>query len=186
MTRRPPWKPTAVWALAGVTFALSLAALAALIGQTGPLMAGAGLGFSQSHDQRAFALLSTSAAMDRLRAEAEERRALALSPYQNTARLRLAYAYAASGPPVDAQAIGELATSYDLVQYDYTVASWRIAFGLENWGRLPPDLRRSVYAEAMAFGRAHSRDVDVQRVLQSIRDPQGRLAAALWLHALKK
>jgi hypothetical protein len=186
MTRRLRWKPAALWGLAGLTLVASLPALAALIGQTGPLMTGAGVGFSQAHDQRAFALLSTGAPLDRLKAETEARRALALSPYENAARLRLADAYAASGPPVDVQAIGQLATSYDLVQYDYTVASWRIAFGLANWGRLPPDLRRSVYAEAMAFGRANSRDVDVRRILQSIRDPQGRLAAALWLHALKK
>lgn len=186
MSRHMRWKPSALIALAGLAVVASLVSLPALVSRSGPLMALPWLGYSQAHDQKAFALLSTGDPVNRLEAETEIRHALALSPYDNTARLRLAYAYALSGPPLDREAIRQLALSYDLVQYDYTAATWRIAFGLNNWSRLTPDLRREIHDEAMAFGRVHSRDVDVRRVLKSIQDPQGRLAAALWLHALKE
>lgn len=184
MKGRVQWKGWALIALPVLALAASTASLAALVWRSGPLMSLEAIGFAESHDKRAFALLAGGAPA--ARAEAEDREALALSPYQNTARLRLAYAYALSGPPADRLAIEQLAVSYDLMPYDYTVAAWRIAFALENWGRIPPDLRRAVYAEAMAFGRAHSRDVAVPAVLKSIRDPEGGLAAALWLQALKE
>lgn len=185
MTRIRRWKLPALSSLAGLTLVASLASLAALVSEAGPLMSAHGIGLAAPHDARAFALLSSDRSSRRVEGEQEARRTLDLSPYDNTARLRLAYAYSLNGPPEDQLAITELAQSYDLVQFDYTVAAWRIQFGLNNWGRLDPDLRRSVYREAMAFGRAHSEDVNVIKVLQSIRDPQGRLAAALWLHALK-
>jgi hypothetical protein len=183
MTRRLSWKPAAIIALAGLAFAASAASLAALIGQAGPLMHLRTLGFADSHDKKAFALLASGPSA-RDEAAAEARRALALAPYDNTARLRLAYAEALGPAPANRHAIDDLAMSYDLVQYDYTVAAWRIQFALNNWESLTPDLRRAVYAEAMAFGRSQSREVDVRRILQTIKDPQGRLAAALWLHAL--
>lgn len=186
MSRRMRWKLPAVATLAGVAFAASLASVAALVFGSGPLMSFSSLGYAQAHDRKAFALLSTKDPTKRLEAEAEIRRTLSLSPYDNAARLRLAYAYALSGPPLDGEAIHQLAVSYDLVQYDYTAAAWRVAFGLNNWSRVTPDLRRQIHDEAMAFGQAHSRDVDVSRVLKSIHDPEGRLAAALWLHALKE
>lgn len=185
MKRSRPWKLPALAGLAGLTLLASLASLAALVSEVGPLMSIRGIGLAAPHDAKAFALLSSHGPSRRAEGEQEARRALDLSPYDNTARLRLAYAYSLSGPPEDQLAITELAKSYDLVQFDYTVAAWRIQFGLNNWDRLDPDLRHSVYGEAMAFGHAHSQDVNVIKVLQSIRDPQGRLAAALWLHALK-
>jgi hypothetical protein len=43
-----------------------------------------------------------------------------------------------------------------------------------------------VFAEASAFGRAGSQDVNVRQALSNVRDPQGRLAAALWLRTLKR
>lgn len=185
MTRARRWKLPALAGLAGLTLLASLAALAALLSETGPLMALRGVGLAAPHDAKAFDLLSSGRSSLRPEAQQEARRALDLSPYDNTARLSLAYAYSLGGPPQEQLAITELAKSYDLMQFDYTAAAWRIQFGLNNWGRLDPDLRGSVYAEAMAFGRAHSRYVDVPRALQAIHDPQGRLAAALWLHALK-
>jgi hypothetical protein len=111
---------------------------------------------------------------------------MALSPYDNEARLRLVYIDALRHPPVSSIGVARLAESYSLIPYDYTVAAWRIRFGLEHWAALTPELRAAIYEEAMAFGRVGSQDVNVRPILQSIHDPQGRLAAALWLQLLNR
>jgi hypothetical protein len=117
-------------------------------------------------------------------AAAQIDRALALSPYDNQARLRLVYIDALRHPPVGPAGVALLEQSYSLMPYDYTVAAWRIRFCLEHWAALSPALRDDVYQEATAFARSNSQQVSVIPILQSIHDPQGRLAAALWLRLL--
>lgn len=179
MTRTPPWKIVAAAGLAGTTLLLSAAALASLSGVATPL------GFAETHDRRAYELLVKSSAPDALdAAAAQAERALALSPYNNSARLRLTYIDTVRRGALGGEGLARLAESYDLVALDYTVAAWRVRFGLEHWRELTPALRKAVEAEALAFTRAGSQDVAMTSVLQSIRNPEGRLAAALWAHAL--
>jgi hypothetical protein len=165
--------------------ALSGAALAALSGWPAPPFSGPALGFSEPHDRRAFDLLSgdqTPAAL--AGAEAEAKRALALSPYNNAARLRLMYIDAQRRGSLGPAGLQHLARSYDLVPLDYSVAAWRVGYALEHWSQLTPEVRAAVQNEALAFGRTDSRDANVRAVLGRIRNPEGRIAAALWLRTL--
>ncbi|THD77663.1 MAG: hypothetical protein E7812_12950 [Phenylobacterium sp.] len=185
MSRARNWKLAAAAAIPITALLASVAALAALVGQTGPLMWTGPIGLAESHDQRAFLALEHPERPKALaEASREVGRALTLAPYDNAARLRLVYIDTLGHQSLGPQGLARFAESYGLIPYDYTVATWRIQFGLEHWGSLTPDLRAAVFAEAMAYGRAGSQDVNVSRVLQSIHDPQGRLAAALWLRLL--
>jgi hypothetical protein len=179
------WKITAAVIVAGAALLASGTALWALLAGGGPFMGSRLAGFAESHDRRAFRLIERSKAPASLDAASVEiGRALALSPYSNPARLRLAYIDTVRNGHLGAAGVAELARSYDLTPYDYSIAAWRIRFGLEHWRALTPELRASAHAEAMAFANAHSSDVDVPSVLRTIRDPAGRLAAELWLQEL--
>jgi hypothetical protein len=187
MSRRWDWKLSAASGICLAAFLAAAAALAAIVGQTGPLMWTRTLGFAQSHDAVAYRALEGGRSAAALSAATDQiNRALTLSPYDNQARLRLVYIDSVRHPPVSPAGVARLEESYSLMPYDYTVAAWRIRFGLEHWALLSPELRLEIYAEAMAFGRAHSQDVDVRPILQSIHNPQGRLAAALWLPLLNQ
>ena len=185
--RRWGWPLVTAAGVSAAALLLSIAGLAALLGQAGPFMGSTLLGFATGHDQRAFDLLAhrpTPAGLAKAGAESEM--ALALSPYDNAARMRLLFADTTRHGRLTPAGLALFARSYDLIPYDYTVAAWRIGFGLEHWATLTPDLRSAVFAEALAFGRAGSQDVNVRAVLSNVRDPQGRLAAALWLQTLKR
>jgi hypothetical protein len=185
MTGRQTWKIGLAAGLASAAILLSAAELGALVGHTGPLMWSPILGSAESHDDISFRILehaSTPAAITAATAEVD--RALELSPYDNQARLRLVYIDALHHPPVGPAGVAMLEQSYSLMPYDYTVAAWRLRFGLEHWAALSPAARDEVYQEAMAFARSNSQQVSVVPILQSIHDPQGRLAAALWLRLL--
>jgi hypothetical protein len=184
----PYWKTAAAGGLAATALLLSVLALAALSGAPAPPFNSRALGFADPHERRANALLRHDRSARSLGAAAKEAQAaLALSPYNNAARLRLAYIEAASqegrlGPA----GLVHLTQSYDLVPFDHTVAAWRIGFALEHWEQLTPEVRGAVQAEAHAFSRSGSKDVNVQAVLRTIRNPAGRLAAALWLRELSR
>lgn len=181
MTRTLPWTIVAAGGLAATTLILSVTALASLSG------AGTPLGFAETHDRRAYDLLVKSSAPEALEAAGVEAgRALALSPYNNSARLRLAYIDTVRRGGLGGEGLARLAQSYDLVSLDHTVAAWRVRFGLEHWRELTPELRKAVEAEALAFSRSGSQDVGMALVLQSVRNPEGRLAAALWAHTLAR
>lgn len=186
MSSSNAWKTILAGALTGATLLLSASALLALGAQAGPLMWPRAIGFAYPHDRRAFHILEAKApsSAELEQAVAETGRAVALSPYDNAARLRMAYAGALLQGALKGESLKRLAESYDLIPYDHTVAAWRIAYSLEHWDSLTPDVRTAVQAEAMAFGRGLSSDVDVRRVLKSIKNPEGRLAASLWLRAL--
>jgi hypothetical protein len=185
MTERRSWKILLAGSLTCAALLFSLAELAALVGRTGPFMWTPILGVAESHDEISFRMLKRASTPEATAAATMEiDRALALSPYDNQARLRLVYIDALRHPPISPAGVALLEQSYSLMPYDYTVASWRIRFCLEHWAALSPAVRDEVYQEAMAFGRSGSQQVSVAPILQSIHDPQGRLAGALWLRLL--
>lgn len=185
MIRTPGWSITVAAILSAATLALSCLGLAGLFPLGAIHIGSFAGGFAVGHDRRAYQLLQTSRSPDALARAAEESRlALSLSPYDNSARLRLAYVDRLQHRSLGPAGVVQFSRSYDLVPYDHTVAAWRLRFGLENWAALTPEARAAVRREAMAFGRANSADVDVRGVLGSIHDPNGRLAGALWLHAM--
>ena len=180
MTRSGRWKLAALGAVA--TAALGAGTLSVVAYAGGWIL----VPLADVHDRRAYELLDRSmapAALDQ--AEAEVKRALALAPYSNTARLRLAYidSIRHHGVLTDAGR-ADLARSYDLVALDHTVAAWRVKFALDHWRELSPDLREQVYQETMAFGRLGSQDADVNASLKAVQSPEGRVAAGLWSQAL--
>jgi hypothetical protein len=179
------WKTTATGVLAAGALLASGSAIWALSAQGGPFMWTRLSGFAESHDRRAFRLIDRSNSPADLDAASRAiGRALTLSPYSNAARLRLAYVDTVRHGRLGPAGVAQLARSYDLTPYDYSIAAWRIRFGLEHWRDLTPELRTSVHAEAMAFASGQSSEVDVKAVLRTIRDPAGRLAAELWLQEL--
>ena len=141
------------------------------------------LGLTPGVDEAAFKALAPPA--DLPNAEAKARLAIRLSPYQNNARLRLAYIDTLNAGRLTNIGEAEFRRSYDLLPIDADVAAWRIKFGLEHWQELTPTSREAVYREAMAFSKVGSHDVDVPTILESISNPSGRLAAALWRQSLQ-
>ena len=181
MIGSPGWRLGSAGALALAAAILSPMAIAGLSGVRTPI------GFAEGHDKRAYSLLLASSKPSTLDLAAQEARAaLQLSPYNNSARLRLTYIDTLRRGSLGPDGLAHLARSYDLIPYDHTVAAWRVRFALEHWRELTPEVRRAVEAEALAFSRANSRDANVRSVLTSVQDREGRLAAALWLRALAR
>ena len=183
-----PGQITAVLAsLAASGAALSLAGLVVL--NTGATVGEPpfAIGLSQGLDEAAYRRLLDSPSVAELDwAAAKSRQALAVAPYENGPRLRLAYIETLRHGRLTPEGVQLFAQSYDLVPLDPNVAAWRIGFGLEHWASLTPDARRAVYEEAKAFHQLRSRDVDVRRVLRGVRSSSGRLAAALWLSSFER
>jgi len=181
----PNWKLVASGSLAASAALAGVLALLAYAGLPAFPFTGRILGFSEPHDRRSLqAVVGATRPEDLQRAEREAKAALALSPYNNLTRLRLAYIEAERLGRLGPVGLTHLGRSYDLVPLDASAAPWRVRLALEHWGQLTPEIRMAVYQEAMAFGRSGSREADVRPVLASIRNPDGRLAAALWLRAL--
>lgn len=180
-----PNVPTLGVSLSLITIVLSVFGLISLNSGAAISMGGLVFGSSQGLDQSAFARLKANATRSDLdEAARRARMALQLSPYLANSRLRLVYIDAQAGR-LSPAGLAEFSRTYDLIPRDPAVAAWRIQFGLEHWTQLNPATRRAVYEEVMAFGRLPSEDVPVRRILGSIHDPSGSLAAALWLRALE-
>ena len=179
-----------ILALATLSGAIGLASLTALIALNTGAAAGLGpftLGSTDGYEKQAHALLlGTPTPADLDRAEALARKTLAISPYANTARLRLAYVDSLRHGAMTPEGVRLFVQSYELLPTDQNVAAWRIRFGLEHWAQLTPQARAVVQNEAMAFARARSANPPVRQILGSIRNPNGRLAAALWLRTLDR
>ena len=115
---------------------------------------------------------------DFARAEAATRLALERAPYDNAARMKLAYLTAKDGQP-SPETLEALERSYQLLPYDHYVAIWRIGFALENWQHLPPEIKKSVEAEAFAFAQSARRS-QLMAMLREIRSPYGVVPATFW------
>ena len=139
---------------------------------------------AEGHEARAVHVLSRARGLNSLRIAREESQAsLALSPYNNMPRLRLAYLDWVETGRLTPAARQALITSYDLAAYDHEASEWRIRLALENWASVPAQTRAAVHAEAISYGRTLRRGRIVS-LLRSIQDPDGQLRAALWLREL--
>ncbi len=155
---------------------LGLDALSATGQTANPVTLAAGL------DRRANAALAQG---DLATAEALSAAALAQSPYDTSAWLRLALIDAQADGKVDAEGLKALATSYQLLPYDQYTVVWRIAFCLEHWPELTPEIRAAAKAEAMAFAKT-SQYGALQSALSRVERAEGRVIAALWSQRLKR
>lgn len=175
----PPLVAGALLAILTLLMAgLGLASLNAAAGKTNPLP----FAFNWSEDERARAMLEESKSPATLAAaEANVRRALSQSPYNNVARMRLVYILCLrtrSFPP-EAQRLFE--ESYDLAPYDPAVSEWRTTFALNHWDALPSSTQSAVRDEVYAFRSAGRPSIDMRRALRAVSAPEGRLVATLWL-----
>jgi len=177
------WIAIAGGLLALATAASGAAALAALNSGGEARVGGVTLlRLAAGYDRAAEASLrrATEPAMAR-EAERLSRQALQLNPYDTGAWLRIAFADAASHGDLTSVGVQALRHSYDLAEIDPYVARWRVGFTLDHWQRIPADLREQVRTEAMALGRQWQNREKVRETLKSVRNPAGRLPAAMWL-----
>lgn len=103
--------------------------------------------------------------------------ALAQNPYNNEARLRLAYVDLAEHGRLTPETVRLVQQSYDLSAYDPSMASWRVKFVLETWDQLPAGLQKAGVDEAKAFLKSGSRVANMRETLDQITDPKGEALA---------
>lgn len=182
---RPPPQILGLAILSVIVGVASVAGIVALNTGATPGVGALSLGFADGYEARAYELLQDKPSPEDIdRAALLAEKALAISPYDNTARLRLAYIDSLRDGYAGPRAVRLFVQSYDLLPFDQNVAAWRIRFGLEHWTELSPQARGLVHDEVMMFARVGSIDPPVRKILGSIRNPSGRLAGALWLHQL--
>jgi len=141
-----------------------------------------GFGLTQGYDAAAYRRMSGHpSAADISAATLLSKDALRLSPYATAARLRLVYIDTVAHHRLTSEGAAAYALSYDLVPIDPDVAPWRIRFGLEHWSDLPTETRQDVYNEAKSLDGVISHEINVRNVLNSVKNPAGRLAAAFWI-----
>lgn len=178
MTRAPVIL-TGLAVLAGATLAAAGGGLASLAAKR--------WGFTPGLDESAHALLINSPTAARVaQARAYSLAALRQSPTDNGARLRLVYIETLRSGALGPEGAKAFEDSYRLMPFDYTVASWRIGFGLDHWSELTPDARIAVRREALAFAALPIESVSLPPVLRAVRDPDGALAAAFLLKEIQR
>jgi hypothetical protein len=171
------------WVVALVT---ALAAGAALIGYAAPESGLAkALPLSELANIRASRLLEAEhpTARQLAGAEAESRRALALSPADSEAWARLAYIDSLRHPPISAAGLEDLKRSYRVAPLGPDISRWRVRFALERWRALSPDLRTSVEAEIPPLWWRDQ--AYVEGLPDQVNDPDGRVAITLDLLKLR-
>lgn len=175
-----------VGAVAAAALASGVLALAELE-RTQPSQTPLAFTFEVGEDAIASALVENGKSpADLERAAAHARRALSLAPYNNNARLRLAFIDSKlHGGRLSKAGATYIAQSYDLAPYDPSVAAWRIRFALENWQTLSIETRRATQAEAYALGSGTAVSTKIRSALKSVQSPTGRVPAQLWLLVLK-
>jgi hypothetical protein len=170
--------------LGAAAFAAITAALASAGAAT---MVIGDVGFSWVLGRRSADLLTGSpSAGARAEAERLDRAALRQSPYDNSARLRLVYAEMTPTGQLGALGAARIGESYELLPIDYPVAAWRIQFSLEHWDELPPETRAAVRHEVLIFSKLPTRNVDVSKLLSSVKNPAGAAAAAEMLEEIRR
>lgn len=113
------------------------------------------------------------------------RASLAQFPYDNSSWLRLAYADTLTAGRVTPPTVGLLRKSYEIAGVDIYAGVWRISFILENSQSIPRDVRASAKNEFQTLWRDYRKRDDLKQMAVAVRNPAGRLSAALWLSGLK-
>jgi hypothetical protein len=121
---------------------------------------------------------SAPAAVD---AERLTREALAQFPHDNSAWLRLAYAEYLQAGRVTPEVVTLFQRSYALVGSDIYTGPWRIGFILENSQAFPRDVRTAARNEFEILWQDPRKRRELKDLAVAVRNPAGRLSAALWL-----
>ena len=169
-------------ALAGLVLALALAGLVSLNTGAGFGAPPLGFGFAAGYEDAAFRAQSSGAGRPAmLEASAFAERALRLAPYLTSARLRLVQIDTQLNQRLTDRAAAQFGRSYELVPLDPDLAVWRIRFAFEHWEYIASPTRQAVINETRSISAIPNKRGEVSDVLNTIRNPNGRLAVALWL-----
>lgn len=187
---KTPWTLTAAWALAAVTLLASAVGLWALQdggeARVGPVVL---MRMAPGYDQKAHELIFNRPNPPRadLALTAElSRKAVAQSPEDLGAWLRLVYADSRLNGALTAQDAAELGRSYDLIAIDPESGLFRIWLTLENAQAAPPALLNQVHAEVDALWLQPDRASQLKGMPSQISNPAGRLTLMLWLIPLEE
>lgn len=179
-----PWPVWAAGAGAALTLIGTLLLLSGLVAPQGA--AGAWSPAAGVHDLRATALLEAG----RMRpaelaaARRETLAALARSPVDDAAWLRMAYIDRLRGGRLAAEGKEALRRSYDVAPYGPDTSLWRVRFALENWQDLDPELRRETLDEVRVQWDRRRRAYE--EIAAAVQDPAGRMALLLVLDEAKR
>jgi hypothetical protein len=181
----PDWRNYANVAIAGVTGAASIAlSVLALRGLSPGVAADSTerfrLSLAAGFDTAAEHALLSRDPSDLGRAATLSARALALSPYDVAAWLRLAEIDVRAHGRLTAPGLDALARSYAVAPYNQYVAFWRIRFALDHWGELSPSLRTAVQREVFAVASEPGHRYNLRKTLFAVHNPSGLLMAVIW------
>ena len=167
---------TVLFAALGVTV-VGLCGLALVAVTPGAVTMEPPLRLALGEGRRADAAL-TATPVDLAKGGPAAQRASAMTPYDSSARLRLAYIDALDGD-LSPEGVRALELSYELLPFDHYVAAWRVRFALDHWDRLSPAVRSRVESEAFAFART-TRRAEMVTALSEVRSPVGVVPATFW------
>lgn len=167
-----------VWGAA--TLAAAGLALQALVSSDSPAF-GLALGFDSSASSLS---APNSRRSDLVHARTLTQKALAVSPYDTGAWLRLAYLDDRLNGHLTAEGVGALRASYSMIKFDQYVAFWRISFALEHWDALPDDVRTAVRNETFVVASNPGHRRSMHSLLAHVHNSPGKLVATLWRERL--
>ena len=159
------------------------AAVVILAGATVIQLGGAPMGpwtTAAAYDAQAASLMAT----DRPAARRATQKALALSPVNAAAWLRLAQIDADSPTRLGERAASALGRSYAMGPYDADVLAARVAFSYQHWPDLTPDLRARCLSSVRTAWPIGSGRGALQAAAAGVTNPAGRLALAAELFSL--
>jgi len=169
----------AVAAAALATMASAALTISGLSPAPSPLRA-FGPQMAAGEDRRAELALKQGGEDAFAQAVAASRSALRVTPYDTAALLRIAYIDQQEDGRLDAEGLAALAESYRRVPIDRSVALWRIRFCLENWDRLPAEIRLAVQNEVFGAASEPGHLWPLRIRLTHVANDQGRVVAILW------
>ncbi len=134
------------------------------------------------YDRRANDLVAPRkpSAADQATSERLSHLALREFPYDTSSWLRIAYIDQLRHGELSPAGVSALARSYDLIAVDPALAPWRIRLVLENWPKIPKDLRNSAREEARALSTDGRGRGKLKTALGAVRNPESAVMVTLW------
>lgn len=169
--------------LAGVTFVLALLHLIALTAGGEVRIASWRIAaIAAGYDRRAEDLVAPRkpTVADLAASERLSRLALGEFPYDTSSWLRIAYIDQLRHGDLSPVGVAAFARSYDLIAVDPALAPWRIRFALENWSKIPKELKKAVREEAGALSTHGRGRGKLKAALAAVQDRNSAVMVTLW------
>ncbi|WP_340645148.1 hypothetical protein [Phenylobacterium sp.] len=169
--------------LAGVAFVLALLHLIALTsGGEVRIATWRIAAIAAGYDRKADDLVSPRkpSAVDLDTAERLGNLALREFPYDTSSWLRIAYIDQLRHGGLSPAGVAALVRSYDLIAVDPTLAPWRIRLVLENWSKIPNNLKKAAREEAKTLSTHGRGRAKLKTALAAVKNPQSAVMVTLW------